>query len=251
MKKNRKLYICSCGLKTGHLTLETINALKNSRVAFSHSIGGGPAAAMVRKFCPEFRSLVGKTPAEISAQITAALKTGGTAAFLTYGNPFFLNTAASLLKSGLEKRGVTVEVLSAVSSFDAMVNLLDLNEFAAAGLRLVHAGLSGGEIAFFPGMDTMVFMMDNLNRVERPEHAGVKDKFLANLAAAYPPGHPVYIVNAPFMEDAKGRVLRSTVKKLKRDFASADKNSTLFIPGRSKWSSGLSPGANTFKFMYN
>jgi len=174
---------------------------------------------------------VGKTPAETAAGITAALKTGGTAAFLTYGNPFFLNTAAGLLKAGLEKRGVAVEVLPAVSSFDAMVNLLDLNEFSPAGMRLIHAGLSGGEITFFPEMDTMVFMMDNLNRVEKPEHAGVKAKFLGNLAAAYPPGHPVYIVNAPFMEDAKGRVVRSTVKKLKRDFARADKNSTLFIPG--------------------
>ena len=232
MKNKQKLYICSCGLKTGHLTLETMNALKNSRVAFSHSIGGGQAEALIRKFCPDFRSLVGKTPAEIAVEINAALKGGGTAAFLTYGNPFFLNTAASLIKAGLEKRGVTVEVLSAVSSFDAMVNLLDLNEFAAAGMRLVHAGLSGGEITFFPEMDTMVFMMDKLNRTERPEHAGAKEKFLRNLAAAYSPEHPVFIVNAPFMEDKKGRVVRSTVKKLKRDFSRADKNSTLFIPGR-------------------
>lgn len=232
--KKKKLYICSCGLKTGHLTLETINALKNSRVVFSHSIGGGQAEVMIRKFCPDFRSLVGKTPAGIAAEITAALKTGGTAAFLTYGNPFFLNTAAGLIKAGLEKRGVAVEVLSAVSSFDAMVNLLDLNQFAAAGMRLIHAGLSGGEIAFSPEMDTMVFMMDNLNRIEKPEHAGVKDKFLGNLAVAYPPAHPVYIVNAPFMEDVKGRVIRSTIKMLKRDFPRADPNSTLFIPGTIK-----------------
>ncbi|HAT73123.1 MAG TPA: hypothetical protein DCS63_09935 [Elusimicrobia bacterium] len=232
MKK--KLFICSCGLKTEHLTLETIKALKSSEVVFSHSIAGGPAEAFIRGLCGDFRALVGRSPGEIAAAVAEAFRTKETIAFLTYGNPFFLNTAAGLLKSRLKSKGVQVEVLSAVSSFDSMVNLLDLNEFAAAGVRLVHAGLSGGNIKFSPETDTLVFMMDNLSRVERPEHAGALKKFIKGLSAAYPPGHEVLIVNAPFMEDIKGRILRTSVKNLERDFPKADKNSTLFIPELKK-----------------
>jgi len=234
MKKNKKLYICSCGLKAEHITLETIRALKASEVVFSHSLAGGPAEAMVRGFCGDFRSLVGSSPEEITRAVGEAFKTGRTAAFLTYGNPFFLNTATGLLKTGLARKGVAVEVLAAVSSFDSMVNMLDLNEFAAAGMRLIHAGLAGGSIRFSPGMDTLVFMMDNLNRVEKPEHAGARDKFIRSLAATYPPGHKVLLVNAPFMEDGHGRVLRTTVKALARVFVRADRNTTLFIPELKK-----------------
>jgi precorrin-2 methylase len=215
----------------GHLTLETIQALKDSQVVFSHSLEGGPAGTFIRGFCGDFRPLVGKSPKAIVSAVQKAFKTRETAAFLTYGNPLFLCTAAGLLKSKMEESGVEVAVLSAVSSFDSMINMLNLHEFAAAGVRLIHAGLSGGGISFYPEMDTMVFMMDNLNRVERPEHAGEKEKFINKIVMAYPPGHQILIVNTPFMENRKGRLLRTRVKDLKRDFHRADRNSTLFIPG--------------------
>ncbi|MDO8805295.1 MAG: SAM-dependent methyltransferase [Elusimicrobiota bacterium] len=228
MEKN-KLYICSCGMRPGQLTPETIKALKLSQVVFSHSLEGGPAEALIRGFCPDFRPLVGREPAEIVRAVKSAFKTRRTAAFLTYGNPFFLNAAAVLLKRELEKSGVEVEPLPAVSSFDSIVNMLGL-ELPAAGLRLLHAGLSGGELTFYPDMAVLVFMADKLNRFEKREHSGVKEKFIRRIAAAYPPGHRVFIVNAPFMEDREGRVVRTTVKNLARDLGKADRNSTLYIP---------------------
>lgn len=217
-------------MRPGQITPETIKALKLSQVVFSHSLEGGPAEALLRGFCPDFRPLVGKEPPEIVSAVKAVFRTRRTAAFLTYGNPFFLNAASGLLKRELEKSGVEVESLPAVSSFDAIVNMLALEELPAAGIRLVHAGLSGGELTFYPDMAVMLFMADKLNRAERREHAGIKEKFLGRIAAAYPPGHGVFIVNAPFMEDRNGRVLRTSVKNLGRDLAKADRNSTLYIP---------------------
>jgi len=227
--KKKKLYICSCGMRTGQITPETIKALKLSEVVFSHSLGG-PGAAVIRGLCRDFRPLADKQPAEIVRAVKAAFRTCRTAAFLTYGNPFFLNAAADLLRSELAKNGVNVESLPAVSSFDSMIDMPGLGEFPAAGVRLIHAGLSGGEITFYPDMATLVFMMDKLNRAEKREHAGVKEKFISKIAAVYPPGHEVLIVNAPFMEDRSGRVIRTRVKDLARDFGKADRNSTLYIP---------------------
>ena len=217
-------------MRPGQITPETVKALKLSRVVFSHSLEGGPAEALIRSFCPDFRPLAGKAPAEIVSAVKRVFKTRRTAAFLTYGNPYFFNAAAGLLRRELAKSGVEVESLPAVSSFDAMVNMLGLDELPAAGIRLVHAGLSGGELAFYPDMDTMVFMADKLNKAERPEHAGAREKFLGRLAAAYPPGHGVFLVNAPFMEDRQGRVVRTSVKNLPRDLDRADRNSTLYVP---------------------
>ena len=228
--KKKKLFICSCGLRAGQLTPETARALKLCSVVFSHSLAGGPVASIVRGFCPDLRPLVNLSPDEIVRAIKAALKTRPAAAFLTYGNPFFLNEAASLLKRELERSGAEVEVLPAVSSFDAIVNMLPLGEFSPAGLRLLHAGLSGGEVEFFPGMDTLVFMPDKLNRAERPEHACARKKFLSRAAAAYPAGHPAWLVNAPFMEDLEGRLVRATIGTLGRALRRADRNTTLYIP---------------------
>ena len=220
-------------MRPGQMTPETVRALKLSRVVFSHSLEGGPAETLIRSFCPDFRRLAGKEPSEIVRAVKSVFRTYGTIAFLTYGNPLFLNVAAVLLKRGLEKDGVEVESLPAVSSFDCLVNMLGLEEFPSAGIRLIHAGLSGGELTFYPDMAAMVFMPDKLNRAERREHAGVKEKFVGRIAAAYPPDHAVFIMNAPFMEDRKGRVVRTRVKDLLKDLGRADRNSTLYIPAVS------------------
>lgn len=228
MKK--KLYICSFGMSLGQLTPETASALKRSQAVFSHSLEEGPAAALLRRFCPDFRPLGGGSPAEVVRAVKSAYKKLDTAAFLTYGNPVFLNETSGLLKAELERSGIKVESLAAVSSFDLLVGMLGLNEPPAAGIRLLHAGLSGGDVMFYPEMACLVFMPDQLNLAKRPEHSGARGKFLAGIAAAYPRGHRVFIVKAPFMEDRRGAVIRTTVRGLSTALRRADRNSTLYIP---------------------
>lgn len=226
----KKLFICSIGLKPEHLTLETVKALKSSQAVFSHSLRGGSAEALLRGFCGDFRPLIEISPEKILRTLVKAFKTRDILAFLTYGNPLFLNTTADLLRAELPRAGVEVEVLPAVSSFDAMLNMPGLGEFPAAGVRLVHAGLSGGEIELYPQMGTLIFMADKLNKAERKEHAGAKAKFIARVVAAYPPEHEFMVVNAPFMEDRAGRVIKFPVKDFALAFGALDRNSTIFIP---------------------
>ncbi len=226
MKKEKRLVICSYGLEPKHITLETLSALKKCGAVFSHSLEGGTGDFIARS-CAEFESLRGLSAPGITARLKKAFADHDTVGFLTYGNPCFLNATTALIKTGMAAAGVKVGVLPAVSSFDSIVNLLDLNKFSPAGLRLVDVAAPMDSMRFTPEMDTLFFVAGDL----RPEgNNKYRESFLRGLAAAYPGAHPVKIVNCPCIGNASGRLIKTTVSRLGGVFGKVDKASTILVP---------------------
>ena len=227
MKKEKRLIICSYGLEPKHITLETLAALKKCGAVFSHSLEGG---GLVARSCKKFECLRGLTAAGITARLKEAFADHDTVGFLTYGNPFFLNATTPLIMAGMAAAGVKVSVLPAVSSLDSIVNLLDLNKFSLTGLRIVDLAACMDDLRITPEMDTLFFVAGDLNLKGKEKY---REAFCKGLAAAYPGVHPVAIVNCPSIEDAGGRLIKTTVSKLRGAFSKVDKASTIFVPAAS------------------
>jgi len=229
MGSDKTLLFASYGLEPKHITLETLAALKKCGVVFSHCLDGGKGD-FIAKACPNFKSLRGLSIEKTAARVKAAFSACDLVGFLTYGNPFFLNATAVLVKRAAEAAGIKVKVLPAVSSFDAIVNLMDLNEFSRAGLRLVDASAAAAKadgLTFTPEMDTLFFVLGDL---DFSSGRGAGAAFLKGLGAAYPKDHPVSIINCPTIEDAEGRLVTAAVSRLKTAILKADKVSTILVP---------------------
>lgn len=222
MKK--ELLICSFGLKPAHVTAETLSELKRCDAVFTHCLDEA-TAAFLRPFCRELHFLRDLTPARIAARLMSYLSGGGRAAFVTYGNPLFLNVTTRRVAARVEAAGAAVRVLEAVSSLDALVNALDLNRFSVAGLRLVDLSACDCLPAITPDMDTLFFMASDLNM---PAYSRARPRFLAALLKAYPPGHRAVLADCDNFRP--GRLLESSVKGLAADIKKAGVATTLFVP---------------------
>lgn len=218
--------IASFGLQPKHVTLETLAALKKCGIVFSHCLDRGGKDLLARS-CARFEPLRGLSLAETAGRVKKAFSSCDTVGFITYGNPFFLNATTALLNKELAAEGVKVEVLPAVSSFDAIVNLLDLNKFSPGGLRLVDTAAAMKEMKFTPALDTLFFVVGDLNLKGNEKHRAA---FLGGLKAYYPSRHPVTIINCPTIENGAGRLLKTTVAELKAVFPKADLVSTILVP---------------------
>jgi hypothetical protein len=225
MKKEKRLVICSYGLEPKHITLETLAVLKKCGAVFSDSLEGG-TGDFIAQSCAEFENLRGLSAPGITARLKEAFAGHDTVGFLTYGNPGFLNATTVLIKAGMAAARVKVSVLPAVSSFDSIVNLLDLNKFSLTGLRLVDVAASMDNMRFTPGMDTLFFVAGDLKTGKNYKY---RVSFLKGLAAAYPGGHPVTIVNRPCIGNVSGWLIKTTVSGLGGVFSKVDKASTIFI----------------------
>lgn len=225
MKKRKTLIMASYGLQPKQVTLETLAGLKECGIVFSHCLDRG-GNDLIARSCAKFEPLRGLSLDETAARVKKAFSTHDTVGFITYGNPFFLNATAAKINREMASAGVGVTVLPAVSSFDSIVNLMDLNKFSLAGLRLVDTAAAMKEMRFTPEMDTLFFVVGDLNLKGNEKY---RESFLGGLIKAYPGAHSVRIINCPAIEDAAGRVVATTVSELKTVFSKADKASTILV----------------------
>jgi uncharacterized protein YabN with tetrapyrrole methylase and pyrophosphatase domain len=233
-KKEKTLYIFSYGLRPSQITLETLSALKKCDLVFSHSLEGG-AGDFISGACKEFRMLRGLNQRQIAGSVRQAFRTRGTVGFLTYGNPFFLNATTALINAEMKRAGVCVRVMPAVSSFDDIINLLDLNKYSTSGLRLVDAAVVMEDIPLTPEMDTLFFVIGVLNLKENSRH---REKFFKKLSKIYPGAQAAVLVNCACIGDESGRLIRTSVARLKKAFNKVDKVTTLFIPAAANNAEG-------------
>ncbi|OGS28573.1 MAG: hypothetical protein A2218_05015 [Elusimicrobia bacterium RIFOXYA2_FULL_53_38] len=244
MKKVKTLIIASFGLEPKHITLETLAALKKCDAVFSDCLdGAGGAGEFIRRACVNFEFLRGFPGRGIAARLNEAFIRHDTVGFLTYGNPCFLNPATTLISGIMAAAKVKVSILPAVSSFDSIVNLLDLNKFSLSGLRLVRSVEDMEEMLFVPEMETLLFLPGHLNRKENEKH---KKRFLNSLRSAYPGEHAVFLINRPCM-DSGGGLIKTTVSGFENIFDKVDKATTVFLPAaaeNTKYDRLLPPGAD-------
>ena len=217
--------MASFGLQPKHVTLETLAVLKNCGVVLSHCLDKGGKDPLARS-CPNFESLRGLSLSETAAKVKKAFSAHDTVGFITYGNPFFLNATTALINKEMAAAGIPVTVLPAVSSFDTIVNLMDLNKFSLNGLRLVDTAVAMKEMRFTPAMDTLFFVVGDLNLKGNEKH---RTAFLKGLEENYPGAHPVTVINCPTIEDEAGRLLKTTVSKFRTVLPQADLVSTILV----------------------
>ena len=137
----KKLYLFSYGLYPGQVTLETLAAMRRCGAVYTHCLDKATAGQFA-KLAPGLKLTAGLGREETAAAAVSALEKHDTVGFLTYGNPLFLNqTAAAVMKAAAGKKAA-VSVFAGVSSFDALVNLFNLNKYSPRGLRLVDAAAS-------------------------------------------------------------------------------------------------------------
>lgn len=212
------------GLKAGHITFETLAALKTCRSVYT-SMSDSRLNSFIGSFC---RYIAVDAAASPEATVEAALrqlKKGSPLAFLTYGNPFFLNKPALLLREKALARGIKVQVLEGVSSIDSLFNMLLLAKDGGYDVRLVNVGEYDRGPRLQTGIDTLYFMVGGGSE----RHAANIKKFLADLRKLYPADFPAALVNCPNAQLPAGRVVATTVGELGKDLARADKATTLFI----------------------
>ncbi len=227
VKKTKTLIIASYGLQPKHVTLETLAVLKKCGIVFSHCLDRGGKDLLARS-CARFEPLRGLSLAETAGRVKKAFSSYDTVGFITYGNPFFLNATTALINKEMAAAGIAVAVLPAISSFDSIVNLLDLNKFSLNGLRLVDTAAAMEQMKFTPAMDTLFFVVGDLNLKGNEKYRAA---FLKGLEENYPAKHPVTIINCPTIENDLGRLVKTSVSKFKTVFSKADLVSTILVPG--------------------
>lgn len=222
----KKLYIFSYGLYPGQVTLETLAAMKECGAVYTHCLDSDTAARFV-KLAPGLKLNTGLDREATARAAAAALAKFDTVGFLTYGNPLFLNqTAAEVMKAAAAKKA-SVRVFAAVSSFDALINLFNLNKFSPRGLRVADAAASIDAPHFTPGMDTLVFVPDVLNL---PANAAAKKRFVAAARAAYPASAPVYLADCASISASGAKIIKGTVGALPALLKKINERHTVFIP---------------------
>lgn len=222
----KKLYIFSYGLYPGQITLETLAAMRECGEVYSHCLDKNTARQFL-KFAPGLISTAGLDRSATALAAMRGFRKHETVGFLTYGNPLFLNqTAAELLRAAQEKK-VRVEVFAAVSSFDALVNLFNLNKYSRRGLRLADTASMASLPEFTPGMDTLFFVPDVLNA---PGSGAARKLFLAAAKKAYPAGAPVYLADCASVSSREARVLKGRISALPSLLGKLNERHTIFIP---------------------
>jgi hypothetical protein len=222
----KKLYLFSYGLYPGQVTLETLAAMKECGAVYTHCLDKGTAARFAR-LAPGLKLNSGLDRKATALAAAAALGRHETVGFLTYGNPLFLNqTAAEVIKAAAEK-GAAVSVFAGVSSFDALVNLFNLNKFSPRGLRLVDAAASVDAPSFTPDMDTLVFVPDVLNQ---RANAAAKKEFIAAAKRAYPGTAPALLADCASISRRSPEVIKGNISGLAALLKKVNERHTLFIP---------------------
>jgi hypothetical protein len=222
----KKLYIFSYGLYPAQITLETLAAMRGCGAVYTHCLDKATAVQFER-LAPGLRLTAGLSREETARAAVAALDRHDTVGFLTYGNPLFLNQTAAEVMKAAAARKAEVTVLGAVSSFDALVNLFDLNKYSHPGLRVVDTANSMGRHKFTPDMDTLFFVPDSLNL---PRNAAHKKTFLARAAAAYPAAAPVFLADCASISGRKPAVIKGKISGLAALLKKLNERHTVFIP---------------------
>jgi len=227
MRENcKKLYIFSYGLYPEQITLETLAAMRQCGVVYTHCLDKATAAQFSRQ-APGMKLTRGLNREEtVKAAVTALVK-HDTVGFLTYGNPLFLNQTAAEVMKAAARKNAEVRVFAGVSSFDALINLFALNKYSPRGLRLVDAAFSAENPVFTPDMDTLIFVPDVLNL---PENSARRKNFVAAALKAYPETARVCLADCACISSRSAKVIKGDIGGLAGLLKKINERHTMFIP---------------------
>lgn len=222
----KTLCLFSYGLHPDQVTLETLAAMRGCGAVYTNCLDAG-TVHLFPHLGPRLKLMTSLDRAETARIVASGFREHDTVGFLTYGNPLFLNQAAAGVIKAAAGSKPRVRVFPAVSSFDSLVNLFNLNKYSPAGLRLVDAASALSRPAFTPEMDTLIFVPDVLNL---PANAGYRKKFLAAARKAYPSSAPAYLADCASLACNSEKVEKGSVGGLEKLLSLVNGRHTIFIP---------------------
>lgn len=229
MKKKKELIICSYGLYFSQFTLESLSAVKTCDMVFSHALDD-ETYKRLKKFARRVKIIKNLKPDKTAQAVVSAFKEFDKICFLTYGNPMFLNATTDYLKRDAIKAGVNVSVLNAVSSFDSMISLIGLNKFSKHGIRILDIANNKTDVKFYTEMDTMVFMLGDLNIKGNEKY---KNFFIKRIISSYPRFAKFFMIDAKAIAKNKDCIIQGTIGGFKKRINKANERTTLFLPAIS------------------
>lgn len=227
MRKNKELVVCSLGLFKNQCTLEVLARIKTCDIVFS-DIRGDEILRFLEKISARVKVISGNCKLEKTAQkVVSAFKEFDKICYFTYGNPMFLDATTICLKKEALKAGIKTTVLNAISSFDAIISLLELTEFSDSGIRVVNTISCNKSIVFTPEMDTLFFMIGILNLKGNEKY---KKNFIKKLMAVYPKTAEFFIVDVKSVVRDNDTLIKVNVCDLAKSFKLLNERTTLFLP---------------------
>ncbi len=225
--KKKELVIASFGLFKNQCTLEVLAQIKTCDIVFSHILEG-ETIQFLKRLSLRFKVVKNLKPDKTAQYVVSAFKECDKICFLTYGNPMFLNATTAFLKEKALRKDIKITILNAVSSFDAIISVLGLNnEFSSAGIRVVDLSSCLKDMMFTPEMDTLFFMAGDLNLKENKKY---KSGFIKKLMAVYPKNTSYAMVDVKSIAKNSDTLLKGNVSDLAENFNMANERTTLFLP---------------------
>jgi len=180
-----QVLICGLGLRLAHVTLETLQALRQCRIIF-HDFLDKKTENYVRSLCPDVRDLrkiprSGGLKTAVDAVLGAAAP-GSTVAFLYYGHPMLFQE--DLLISRCKAAGIPYRVQAALSSLDAVLAAVGI-PLLSNGLQIFHADMVGRGAPLLLSAPALILSLD---RLWAPRKSAAT-AFIKYLEEVYPPGH--------------------------------------------------------------
>ena len=197
--KRGTLRVCGLGIDRPHdVTLGTIQALKDSQVAFYIHGDGESLKPFLSSFCPDVRLIGGETneaPSDekrlafVAGAVCAELRKGKNAAYVTYGHPLIFSEGHYVLKH-CRAAGFTGRVVTAPSSVDSI--LAEISDIRDPLMRGYYMGMA--ETMLRPesgprkGGAAVLLCLDSVVR------QGRFGDFCRRMKAAYPGDHKIFAV---------------------------------------------------------
>ena len=149
---------------------------------------------------------------------------------LVYGNPAFLNSLTCTIRRFFKDKDVSVNALSAISSFDALLILLDnknlLDSHCAEFYIFGFLDWSRNNIKFHP---SAVNIVCELYHLLEPEYAAARKRFLFELEKQYSRNHEIYLIQCfPGHFDSEFSGLKTS--ELRNVLRKITLKTTMFIP---------------------
>jgi hypothetical protein len=225
-----KIFVCSFGLLPGQISLDTLARLREADKVFFIALEKGLAPFITEK-CRDREFIGALPPGEQLRRIFADAAPGKNLAVLTYGDPGFMCNTTAMLSGECTRRRMRLEVAPAVSSFNALCALLELNMLSPGGLYMVGANsFTAGEVRLDPDVPALVFQADALLRRDM---SAARKKFFSALRR-YPPDSPVIVARAKSLFSPEGGRLVFTASRAREMLPHLDAASTVYIPGVRK-----------------
>ena len=236
------VYLLGSGIRhTLQLTLETIQALEASRVAFVLHDDLSVIDSL-RRWCPDVRDVAsayeGKVLrrdayAEIAELVVREARTEPTVSLVVHGHPLMLVSASEMVLSAARDAGLAARALPGVSFLDTL--LCDLEYEHAYGLQLFEATtmLERGWLPN-PALASFVTQIATVLNYEVTVHEPsprTLDPLVTHLRKVYPADHPCQIVYSA--SDLLGVSTTTTVRLADLPFTedlALGRRPTLYMP---------------------